>query len=218
MSQKVLMKGNEAIAEAAIRCDCLYFFGYPITPQSEISEYMAKRLPQAGGLLLQAESEVAAINMVLGAAAAGVRVMTSSSSPGISLMSEGISYLAGSDLPCLICNIQRGGPGLGGIQPAQQDYLQATKAPGHGDCTFMSSPRPRFRRWPGWSRAPLTSPTPPPCAAAVADGALGQMMEPVDFDAALGTSANSQKRPGQPQDTGKTQKNIILAVPQPRRA
>ena len=131
--EKVLMKGNEAIAEAAIRAGCRHFFGYPITPQTEISAYMSKKMPKIGGTFLQAESEIAAINMVLGAAAAGVRAMTSSSSPGISLKSEGISYIAGSDLPCLILNVQRGGPGLGGIQPSQSDYNQATKAPGHGD-------------------------------------------------------------------------------------
>ena len=133
MSEKVLMKGNEAIAEAAIRSGCKLFFGYPITPQTEVSAYMSKRMPQVGGLYLQAESEVAAINMVYGAAAAGARAMTSSSSPGISLKQEGISYIAGADLPCVIINIVRGGPGLGGIQPAQSDYFQATKGGGHGD-------------------------------------------------------------------------------------
>ena len=117
MADKVLMKGNEAIAEAAIRAGCRHYFGYPITPQTEIAAYMAKRLPKIGGVFLQAESEVAAINMVYGVAATGTRVMTSSSSPGISLKSEGISYMAGCDLPCVIVNVQRGGPGLGGIQP-----------------------------------------------------------------------------------------------------
>lgn len=130
---KVLMKGNEAIAEAAIRANCKHFFGYPITPQTEISAYMAKRMPKIGGVFLQAESEVAAINMVYGAAGSGVRAMTSSSSPGISLKAEGISYIAGADLPCVIVNIVRGGPGLGGIQPAQSDYFQAVKGGGHGD-------------------------------------------------------------------------------------
>ena len=134
---KVLMKGNEAIAESAIRNGCLHYFGYPITPQTEIAEYMAKRMPKVGGLCLQAESEISAINMVLGASSAGFRAMTSSSSPGISLKCEGISYLVGSDLPCLILNVQRGGPGLGGIQPAQQDYYQATKALGHGDAHLI---------------------------------------------------------------------------------
>ena len=130
---KRLMKGNEAIGEAAIHAGCRYFFGYPITPQNEVPEYLSRRLPEVGGVFLQAESEVAAINMVYGAAGAGARVMTSSSSPGISLKQEGISYIAGSELPCLIVNIIRGGPGLGGIQPAQSDYFQATKGGGHGD-------------------------------------------------------------------------------------
>ena len=122
MAQKVLMKGNEALAEAAIQAGCRHFFGYPITPQTEVAAYMAKRMPKIGGTYLQAESELAAINMVQGAAAAGVRAMTSSSSPGISLKSEAISYMCGSDLPGLIINVQRGGPGLGGIQPSQSDY------------------------------------------------------------------------------------------------
>lgn len=130
---KVLMKGNEALAEAAVRAGCRYFFGYPITPQNEIPEYLSWRLPQVGGVFIQAESEVAAINMVYGAACAGARVMTSSSSPGISLKQEGISYLSGSELPCVIVNMQRGGPGLGGIQPGQSDYFQAVKGGGHGD-------------------------------------------------------------------------------------
>lgn len=131
--EKVLMKGNEAMAEAAVRAGCRYYFGYPITPQSEVPEYLAKRMPQVGGVFLQAESEVAAINMVYGAAAAGARTMTSSSSPGISLKLEGISYIAAAELPCVIVNIMRAGPGLGGIQPAQSDYFQATKGGGHGD-------------------------------------------------------------------------------------
>ena len=116
-----MMKGNEAIAEAAVQAGCRYYFGYPITPQSEIPEYMSKRLPEVGGTFIQAESEIAAINMVYGAAGAGARSMTSSSSPGVSLKQEGISYIAGAELPCLIVNIVRGGPGLGSIQPAQSD-------------------------------------------------------------------------------------------------
>ena len=134
---KVLMKGNEALAEAAIRAGCHHFFGYPITPQTELAAYMSKRMPKVGGTYLQAESEIAAINMVLGASAAGIRAMTSSSSPGISLKGEGISYMAGSDLPAVIINVQRGGPGLGGIQPSQADYWQATKATGHGDFQIL---------------------------------------------------------------------------------
>ena len=131
--EKMLMKGNEAIAEAAIQAGCRFFFGYPITPQNQIPEYMSQRMPKEGGCYLQAESEVAAINMVYGAAGAGARVMTSSSSPGISLKQEGISYIAGAELPCVIVNMVRGGPGLGSIQPAQSDYFQSTRGGGHGD-------------------------------------------------------------------------------------
>lgn len=135
MADKKLMKGNEAFAEAAIRAGCDAYFGYPITPQSEVMEYLAAQQPhlRTGMVLLQAESEVAAINMVYGAAGTGKKVMTSSSSPGISLKQEGVSYLAGSQLPCLILNVMRGGPGLGTIQPSQSDYFQATKGGGHGD-------------------------------------------------------------------------------------
>lgn len=134
---KVLMKGCEAIAEAAVRAGCRFFAGYPITPQNEIPEYLSWRLPEVGGVFVQGESEVASVNMVYGAAASGCRAMTSSSGPGISLKSEGISYLAGTALPAVIVNISRGGPGLGSIQPAQQDYLQATKALGHGGFRAM---------------------------------------------------------------------------------
>ena len=134
MAQKrVLMKGNEVIAEAAIRAGCRNYFGYPITPQTEVMHYMAKKMVEAGGNFVQAESELAAINMVYGAASAGFRAMTSSSSPGISLKQEGISYIAGAELPAVVVNIVRAGPGLGGIQPAQGDYFQATKGGGHGD-------------------------------------------------------------------------------------
>ena len=183
MSEKLLMKGNEAIAEAAIRSGCKLFFGYPITPQTELSEYMAKNMPKRGGLSLQAESEIAAINMVLGASASGARAITSSSSPGISLKCEGISYIAGSDLPCVIVNVQRGGPGLGGIQPAQSDYNQATKAPGHGDLHMIVLAPASVQEMASLTglafdladiyRMP---------AMILADGALGQMMEPVDFE------------------------------------
>jgi len=182
MSEMVLMKGNEAISEAAIRSGCLYYFGYPITPQTEIAEYMAKRMPQVNGLCMQAESEIAAINMVLGAASTGKRVMTSSSSPGVSLKSEGISYLVGSDLPCVIINVQRGGPGLGGIQPAQSDYYQATKAMGHGDMRLIVLAPNSIQEMIeltslAFDLADLYR-TP---VMMLADGALGQMMEPVDF-------------------------------------
>ena len=133
MSKKILMKGNEAIGEAAILAGCRYYFAYPITPQNEIPAYLAKRLPQVDGTFLQAESELAAINMVMGASAAGARVMTSSSSPGISLKQEGISYLSGAQLPAVIVNMMRGGPGLGNISGAQGDYFQATRGGGNGD-------------------------------------------------------------------------------------
>ena len=139
MGELRLMKGNEAIAEAAIRCGCDAYFGYPITPQSEVLEYLMTERPEkrTGMVVLQAESEVAAINMVYGAACTGKRVMTSSSSPGISLKQEGISYLAGAELPCLIVNVVRGGPGLGTIQPSQADYFQSTKGGGHGDYKLL---------------------------------------------------------------------------------
>ncbi len=182
MAERILMKGNEAIAEAAIRAGCRHFFGYPITPQTEVSAYLAKRMPKVGGCFLQAESEVAAINMVLGAAAAGVRVMTSSSSPGISLKSEGISYIIGSDLPCVILNIQRGGPGLGGIQPSQADYNQATKAPGHGDAHVMVFAPSTVQEMVTciFDMFDLSEQYRVP-AMLLGDGLLGQMMEPVEF-------------------------------------
>jgi 2-oxoglutarate ferredoxin oxidoreductase subunit alpha len=132
-SEKLLAKGNEAVAMAAIDSGCLLYFGYPITPQSDIPEYLSKHLPTLGGEFIQAESEIASINMLLGASATGARAMTSSSSPGISLMQEGISYMAGSELPCVVVNISRSGPGLGGISPSQGDYFQATRGGGHGD-------------------------------------------------------------------------------------
>jgi 2-oxoglutarate ferredoxin oxidoreductase subunit alpha len=179
---RVLMKGNEAIAEAAIRAGVQAYFGYPITPQSEISEYMAKRLPSSGGVFLQAESEVAAINMVYGAAGAGARVMTSTSSPGISLMQEGLSYLVGSELPCVVVNIMRGGPGLGNIAPSQADYFQATKSAGHGDGRNLVLAPSTIQEAADLTilafdladryRNPVMI---------LGDGYLGQMMEPVMF-------------------------------------
>ena len=184
MAKKILMKGNEAIAEAAIASGCLYYFGYPITPQTEIAEYMAKRMPKVGGLCLQAESEVAAINMTMGAAAGGTRVMTSSSSPGVALKSEGISYIAGCDLPCLIVNVQRGGPGLGGIQPSQSDYYQATRGVGHGDLRLLVLAPSSVQEMASLTAQAfdLADIYQMP-AMLLADGALGQMMEPVDFSA-----------------------------------
>lgn len=177
---RVLMKGNEAMAEAAIQAGCDAYFGYPITPQAELLEWMARRMPQEGRVFVQAESEVAAINMALGAAAAGARVLVSSSSPGISLMAEGMSYMAGSELPVVLINVMRGGPGLGSIGPSQSDYFQATKGHGHGDY-----------------RVPVLAPASIAEAVALvadafeiaeryrtpvmilADGVLGQAMEPV---------------------------------------
>ncbi len=182
MQERVLMKGNEALAEAAIIAGCKLFFGYPITPQTEVAAYMSKRMPKVGGVYLQAESEVAAINMVLGAAATGERVLTSSSSPGISLKSEGISYLAGSDLPCVIINIQRGGPGLGGIQPSQADYNQATKATGHGDFKILVfAPSTVQEMVDLMQKAFDMSDKYRMPAMILADGMLGQMMEPVEL-------------------------------------
>lgn len=180
--ERNLMKGNEALAEAAIRAGCKCFFGYPITPQTEISAYMAKRMPRVGGVFLQAESEIAAINMVYGCASSGVRCMTSSSSPGISLKSEGVSYMAGSDLPCVIVNVMRGGPGLGGIQPSQSDYWQATKALGHGDfqiLVFAPSTVQEMADLMGRAFDEADRYRMP--AMILADGLLGQMMEPVTF-------------------------------------
>lgn len=180
--EKKFMTGNEAIAESAIQAGCRHFFGYPITPQSEIPEYMSRRLPEVGGIYLQAESEVAAINMLFGAAGAGARVMTSSSSPGISLMQEGISYMVGAQLPCVIVNIMRGGPGLGGIQPSQSDYFQATKGGGHGDYHLLvlaphtvqeavSLTMEAFDLADKYRNPVLV----------LGDGYIGQMMEPVEF-------------------------------------
>ena len=178
------MKGNEALAEAAITAGCRHYFGYPITPQTEVAAYMAKRMPKIGGTFLQAESEVAAINMVLGAAAAGVRSMTSSSSPGISLKSEGISYMAGCDVPAVIVNVERGGPGLGGIQPSQSDYFQATKGGGHGDYHLIVLAPASVQEMysltiKGFELADnYRMPT-----MILTDGTIGQMMEPVSLDA-----------------------------------
>ena len=184
MSDKVLMKGNEALAEAAIMAGCHHYFGYPITPQTEVAAYMSKRLPKVdGGVFLQAESEIAAINMVMGVAATGKRVMTSSSSPGISLKSEGISYIAGCDLPALIVNVQRGGPGLGGIQPSQSDYFQATKGGGHGDFHLLVLAPNSVQEmvdlvFKGFDLAEKYRMP----AMLLSDGTMGQMMEPVSLD------------------------------------
>ena len=179
---KKLMKGCEAVAEAAIQAGCHYFFGYPITPQNDIPEYMAARLPKVGGCYLQAESEVAAINMVYGAAASGARCLTSSSSPGISLKQEGMTYLAGAELPCVVVNMVRGGPGLGSIQPSQGDYFQATRGGGHGDyhpivLAPSSVQEAVDLMHDAFDLADIyRTPT-----MILADGIIGQMMEPVEF-------------------------------------
>ncbi len=183
MADKVLMKGNEALAEAAIMAGCRHYFGYPITPQTEVAAYLAKRMPKVGGTFLQAESEIAAINMVIGVASAGKRVMTSSSSPGISLKSEGLSYLAGCDLPALVVNVQRGGPGLGGIQPSQSDYFHATRGAGHGDFHMLVLAPASVQEmaslvFKGFDLADKYRMT----AMILADGTMGQMMEPVSLD------------------------------------
>lgn len=179
---QAMMKGNEALGEAAVRAGCRYYFGYPITPQTELMEYLARRLPEAGGVFLQAESELAAINMVYGAAGAGMRVLTSSSGPGISLKQEGISFLAAAELPCLIVNVMRGGPGLGNIQPSQGDYFQATRGGGHGDYHM-----------PVLAPASIQEMVDLVCQSyglaeryrtpvlLLSDGVLGQMMEPVEL-------------------------------------
>ena len=180
------MKGNEAMAESAMRAGCRFFFGYPITPQTEVAAYMAKMMPKVGGTYLQAESEVAAINMVYGASAAGARVMTSSSSPGISLKSEGISYMAGADLPGVIVNVQRGGPGLGSIQPSQADYWQATKATGHGDFHIVVYAPSTVQEMADYAfKAFDTADKYRVPVMIMADGMLGQMMEPVVLPEAL---------------------------------
>jgi 2-oxoglutarate/2-oxoacid ferredoxin oxidoreductase subunit alpha len=179
---KVLMKGNEVIAEAAVHAGCKYYFGYPITPQSELVAYMARRLPEVEGVFLQAESEIAAINMVYGASSAGVRVMTSSSSPGFSLKQEGISYMVGSELPAVIVNIVRGGPGLGNIQPAQSDYFQVTKGGGHGDYNIPVLAPASLQEIVDLTQDAFNIAdkyrTP---VIILGDGMLGQMMEPVEF-------------------------------------
>ena len=208
MAERLLMKGNEALAEGAVRAGCRFFAGYPITPQNEVPEYLSRRLPEVGGCFVQAESEVAAINMIYGAAATGIRAMTSSSSPGISLKQEGISYCAGADLPVLIANVVRGGPGLGNIGPSQGDYHQAVRGGGHGDYRIivlapasvseMANFPLRCFELAGKYRMPTMI---------LADGVLGQMMEPVEYSSepvdaealaapewALGVSSGREKR------------------------
>jgi len=191
-----LMKGNEAIAEAAVRAGCRFFFGYPITPQTEIPEYMSARMPEVGGCYLQAESELAAINMVYGASGTGVRVMTSSSSPGISLKQEGISYLAASELPCVFVNIVRGGPGLGGIQASQGDYFQSTKGGGHGDYhTIVYAPASVQECIDLMSRAFDRADKYRTPVLILADGIIGQMMEPVVLPEMVEYKPNRAEKP-----------------------
>ena len=208
MGEKILMKGNEALAEGAIRAGCRFFSGYPITPQNEVPEYMSWRMPDEGGVFVQAESEVAAINMIYGAAATGVRAMTSSSSPGISLKQEGISYCAGADLPFFYANVVRGGPGLGNIAAAQGDYHQSVRGGGHGDYrVFVLAPNSvdEMGNFPKKCFELAEKYRMP--AMVLADGILGQMMEPIEFrfekvdpkmlpakDWALGNSAGRAKR------------------------
>jgi len=220
MGELKLMKGNEVIAEAAIRCGCDGYFGYPITPQSEVMETLMAREPwnETGMVVLQAESELASINMVYGAAGSGKKVMTSSSSPGISLMAEGISYLAGAELPCVIVNVQRGGPGLGTIQPSQADYFQATKGGGHGDYHLLvlaPSSVQEMHDFVGLAFELAFKYRNP--AMILSDGAIGQMMEKVELgefeprlsdteiEACYGTWATIGKRKGR-------ERNIVTSL------
>lgn len=214
MAERVMMKGNEALAEGAIRAGCRYFFGYPITPQNEVPEYMSRHMPKNGGVFIQAESEVSAINMVYGAGGAGGRVMTSSSSPGISLKQEGISYIATAEVPCVIANMARGGPGLGGLTPSQSDYFQAVKGGGHGDYHLIV-----LAPWSVQEMVDLVglafeladkyrNP-----AMILGDAILGQMMEPVTFKA---EPINPQSLPVKPWATvgltGERKPNLINSL------
>ena len=214
-----LMKGNEAIAEAAIRVGCDGYFGYPITPQSEIMEYLMAEKPheRTGMVVLQAESEVASINMVYGGAACGKKVMTSSSSPGISLMQEGLSYIAGAELPCLVVNVVRGGPGLGTIQPSQSDYFQAVKGGGHGDYKLITLAPSSVQEMYDFVRDgfDLAFKYRNPVMI-LSDGAIGQMMERVELDEQeerLSNDVIAEKYPwatlGKPTDRGH---NIVTSL------
>jgi len=209
---KVLMKGNEAIGEAAIRAGCLNYFAYPITPQSEVAEYLARRMPEVGGVFLQGESEVAVSYMIFGASAAGARVFTTSSSPGISLMSEGISYIAGAQCPAVFVNIMRGGPGLGGILPSQADYLQATKGIGHGDFRMLvMAPASVQEAVEMVMQAfPLAEKYRNPVMI-LGDGLIGQMMEPVEFPDHLKTEpSNKDEWAVNGMDTRKSDKRNLI--------
>jgi 2-oxoglutarate ferredoxin oxidoreductase subunit alpha len=212
MSEKLLMKGNEALGEAAVQAGCRLYFAYPITPQSELPEYLSKRMPEVGAVFLQAESEVAAINMVYGAAGTGARVMTSSSSPGISLKQEGLSYIAAAELPCVVVNMSRGGPGLGSIQPAQGDYFQATKGGGHGDYRLLVLAPASVQEIVDLTTLAfdLADKYRNPVMI-MGDGLLGQMMEPVTFP----SEGSRELQPKPWATTGKTkdrEKNVVHSL------
>jgi 2-oxoglutarate ferredoxin oxidoreductase subunit alpha len=193
---KVLMTGNEAMAEGAIQAGCRFYAGYPITPQNELPTYMSSRMPEAGGVFIQAESELAAINMVFGAAAAGVRAMTSSSSPGISLKQEGLSYLAGAQLPAVVINVMRGGPGLGNIAPSQSDYFQATRSGGHGDYhSIVLSPSSIQEAYDIMGLAFNLADKYRMPAIILGDGMLGQMMEPLIIKSKIQNPKSKIKKP-----------------------
>lgn len=216
MTETKLMKGNEALAEAAIQAGCDAYFGYPITPQSEVLEYLAREMPRYGRVVLQAESEVASINMVYGAAGAGFRTMTSSSSPGISLMQEGISYLAGAELPCLIVNVNRAGPGLGTIQPGQGDYFQSVKGGGHGDYKLIvlapaSVQEMADHVFLGFDLADkYRNPV-----LMLSDGAIGQMMEKVQFHPYVKPPADkSWATTGKPKTRGRNYITSLFIQPE----
>ena len=212
---KVLMKGNEAIGEAAIRAGCLNYFAYPITPQSEVAEYLAKRMPEVNGVFVQGESEVAVGYMIFGAAACGERVMTTSSSPGISLMSEAISYISGARCPAVFVNIMRGGPGLGGILPSQGDYLQATKGGGHGDYKMLVMAPDGVQEAVEMTMLafPLAEKYRNPVMI-LGDGLIGQMMEPVEFPNNLNKEpTNKDHWATNGMDTRKSkEKNIVKSL------
>jgi 2-oxoglutarate ferredoxin oxidoreductase subunit alpha len=212
---KVLMKGNEAIGEAAIRAGCLNYFAYPITPQSEVAEYLSHRLPEVGGVFLQGESEVAVSYMIFGAAGCGARVFTTSSSPGISLMSEGISYIAGAQCPAVFVNIMRGGPGLGGILPSQADYFQATKGGGHGDYRLLVMAPAGVQEAVEMVMMafPLAEKYRNPVMI-LGDGLIGQMMEPVEFpDHLRSEPSNKDEWATNGMDTRKSDKpNIVKTL------
>ena len=210
---KILMKGNEAFGRAAIEAGCHYFFGYPITPQSELPEYLSRELPKVGGAFVQAESELAAINMVYGAGGSGVRVMTSSSSPGVALKQEGITYCAGAEVPCVVLNIMRGGPGLGTIQPSQSDYYMSTKGGGNGDYrTPVFAPASVQEAVDMIIEAFDVADQYRTPVMVVADGMIGQMMEPVDFDKERKTREIPQKTWATTGTKGQRKPNVINSL------